>query len=71
MKKLICLLTVLALAMAFACPVFAAEAFVPSISDKEEPEIVPDEEGVIGEIKGEDDEYIHSDICGKWANKEN
>ena len=58
MKKLICLLTVLALAMAFACPVFAAEAFVPSISDKEEPEIVPDEEGVIGEIKGEDDETL-------------
>ena len=58
MKKLICLLTVLALAMAFACPVFAAEAFVPSISDKEEPDIVPDDEGVIGEIKGEDDEVI-------------
>ncbi len=58
MKKLICLLTVLALAMAFACPVFAAEAFVPSISDKEEPDIVPDDEGVIGEIKGEDGEII-------------
>lgn len=58
MKKLICLLTVLALAMAFACPVFAAEAFVPSISEKDEPGIVPDEEGVIGEIKGEDGESI-------------
>lgn len=58
MKKLICLLTVLALAMAFACPVFAAEAFVPSISDKEEPEIVPGEDGVIGEIKGEDGEIL-------------
>jgi hypothetical protein len=57
MKKLICLLTVLALAMAFACPVFAAEAFVPSISDKEEPDIVPDDEGVIGEI-WKDDEVI-------------
>lgn len=57
MKKLICLLTVLALAMAFACPVFAAEAFVPSISDKEEPDIVPDDEGVIGEI-WKDDEII-------------
>lgn len=57
MKKLICLLTVLALAMAFACPVFAAEAFVPSISDKEEPDIVPDEEGVIGEI-WKDDEVV-------------
>ena len=57
MKKLICLLTVLALAMAFACPVFAAEAFVPSISEKDEPEIVPDDEGVIGEI-WKDDEII-------------
>ena len=57
MKKLICLLTVLALAMAFACPVFAAEAFVPSISDKEEPDIVPNDEGVIGEI-WKDDEII-------------
>lgn len=57
MKKLICLLTVLALAMAFACPVFAAEAFVPSISDKKEPDIVPDDEGVIGEI-WKDDEVI-------------
>ena len=57
MKKLICLLTVLALAMAFACPVFAAEAFVPSSSDKKEPDIVPDDEGVIGEI-WKDDEVI-------------
>jgi hypothetical protein len=57
MKKLICLLTVLALAMAFACPVFAAEAFVPSISDKEEPDIVPDENGVMGEI-WKDDEVV-------------
>ena len=54
MKKLICLLTVLALAMAFACPVFAADVFVPSISEKEEPDIVIGEEGVLGEIKGED-----------------
>ncbi len=54
MKKLICLLTVLALAVAFACPVFAADAFVPSISEKDEPDIVPDDEGVMGEIKGED-----------------
>lgn len=58
MKKLICLLTILALAVAFTCPVFAADAFVPSISDKEEPDIVPDDEGVIGEIKGEDGEIV-------------
>lgn len=54
MKKVICMLTVLALAMAFACPVFAADVFVPSISEKEEPDIVIGEEGVLGEIKGED-----------------
>lgn len=53
MKKLICMLTVLVLAMAFACPVFAADVFVPSISEKDEPDIVIDEEGVLGEIKGE------------------
>jgi hypothetical protein len=57
MKKLICLLTVLALVMAFACPVFAAEAFVPSISEKDEPDIVPDEDGVMGEI-WKDDEVV-------------
>ena len=51
MKKLICLLTVLALAVALACPVFAAEAFVPSISEKDEPDIVIDEEGVAGVIR--------------------
>lgn len=58
MKKLICLLTVLALAVAFACPVFAAEAFVPSISEKDEPGIVPDDEGILGEIYNGDDEII-------------
>ena len=58
MKKLICLLTVLALAVALACPVFAAEAFVPSISEKDEPDIVIDEEGVAGVIRDENGEII-------------
>lgn len=58
MKRIICLLTVFVLAFSLACPVFAAEGFVPSISDKDEPDIVPDEEGVLGEIYGEDGEVI-------------
>ena len=58
MKKFICLLTVLALAVALACPVFAAEAFVPSISEKEEPDIVIDDEGVAGVIRDQDGEII-------------
>lgn len=58
MKKLICLLTALLLIFTLACPAFAAEGFVPSISDKEEPDIVPDDEGVLGEIRDEDDEVI-------------
>lgn len=51
MKRVLCLLTVFLLVIALACPVFAAEGFVPSISEKEEPEIVPDEEGFFGAIR--------------------
>lgn len=58
MKKMICLLTVLTLTLALACPVFAANPFVPSISEKEEPDIVIDDEGVAGVIRGEDGEII-------------
>jgi hypothetical protein len=58
MKKLICLLTAILLVAALACPVFAAEGFVPSISDKEEPDIVPDDEGVLGAIYSEDGQLI-------------
>ena len=58
MKKIICLLTVLLLTIALACPAFAAESFVPSISEKEEPDIVVDDEGVAGVIRGEDGDIL-------------
>lgn len=58
MKKIICLLTALLLTVALACPAFAAESFVPSISDKEEPDIVIDDEGVAGVIRGEDGDIL-------------
>jgi hypothetical protein len=58
MKRLICLLTVFLLMFALACPAFAAEDFVPSIGDKEEPEIVPDENGVLGVIRDKDGNII-------------
>ena len=42
MKKIICLLTVLLLCMSVVVPAFAAEGdFVPSITYKPNPEIVP------------------------------
>ena len=48
MKRFICLLTVLVLCLSLAAPVFAEEAgFVPSITYKPNPEIVP-VEGEIG-----------------------
>ena len=53
MRRIVSLLAVLVLCISLACPVFAEE-FVPSISDKNAPEIVPgkDDEGkpVIGRI---------------------
>ncbi len=58
MKRLICLLTVFLLMFALACPAFAAEGFVPSIGDKEEPEIVPDDEGVLGVIRDKEGNII-------------
>lgn len=58
MKKIICLLTVLLLTITLACPAFAAESFVPSISEKEEPDIVVDDEGVAGVIRGEDGDIL-------------
>lgn len=58
MKRIICLLTVFLLTFALACPVFAADDFVPSIGDKEEPDIVPDDEGVMGVIRDRDGNVI-------------
>ena len=61
MKKMICLFVALAVCLSIAAPVFATETenegFVPSITYKPSPEIIPiqDEEGneVIGEIINE------------------
>lgn len=39
MKRMICLVTALLLCLSVACPVFASEDFVPSITYKDEPEI--------------------------------
>ena len=66
MKKVVCLLTVLLLFFSLACPAFAAEGFVPSISDKDEPTIVPpagDENaiGLIRDAEGNILDYITED----------
>jgi hypothetical protein len=58
MKRIICLLTVFLLTMTLACPAFAAEGFVPSISDKEEPGLVPNDQGILGLIYNADGEEI-------------
>lgn len=66
MKKMIALVTVLVLCAIAVCPVLAAE-FVPSISDKNAPEIVPtiDEQGnpVIAIVleNGETVDYVEED----------
>lgn len=49
MKRAISLLTALVLCLSLVCPVFAAE-FVPSITDKGAPDIVPVEDGKLAEI---------------------
>ena len=64
MKKLTCLLLALAVCLSIAAPVFATEneSFVPSITYKPSPEIVPveNEEGkeVIGVIRNEEGEVV-------------
>lgn len=63
MKKLLCLMVVLLMCLGFAAPVYAAEdTFVPSISEKDGPEIVPgkDDEGkpTIGRVLDENGEVI-------------
>lgn len=55
MKKVISFMTVLLLCVSLACPVFAADTFVPSISYKDHPEIMwpamlTDGDGLIEEI---------------------
>jgi len=63
MKRIICLLVVLMLCLSIAAPAYAAEdTFVPSISVKDSPELVPfgDEFGnlFIGKILDEEDNVI-------------
>lgn len=65
MKRIICLVTVLVLSLSLAIPVFAAEAdssFVPSITYKPNPEIIPvegkDGEEYIGVIRDEGGEIV-------------
>lgn len=68
MRKLICLITVLLLCVSFACPIFAAEEFVPSISYKGTPETVgikdangQDAIGVIRDANGAVAGYVYED----------
>lgn len=63
MKKIICVITVLLLCASMALPVFAAEdSFVPSITYKPNPELVPvvgdDGEEYIGIVRGENGEIV-------------
>lgn len=63
MKKIICVITVLLLCASMALPVFAAEdSFVPSITYKPNPELVPvvgdDGEEYIGIVRDENGEIV-------------
>ena len=63
MRRMICMLTVLLLCMSLVAPAFAAEdSFVPSITYKPNPEIVPvegdDGEEYIGVIRNESGEIV-------------
>ena len=70
MKKIICLLTVLVLCMSLVVPAMAAEdSFVPSITYKPNPEIVPvageDGQEYIGVIRDKEGK-IHADYNAFW-----
>lgn len=59
MKKIFSLAVVLMLVLAMMCPAFAAEdTFVPSISEKDPPDVVVDDEGNIGDIVDENGEVM-------------
>lgn len=67
MKKIISLLLIAVLCIGLVCPVFADE-FVPSITDKDAPDVVPvpDDEGkdCVGPLKDEDGnviDYVYED----------
>lgn len=59
MKKIICLITVLVLCISVACPVLAAEEFVPSISYKGTPEVV-----AVKDANGQDAVGVVCDASG-------
>jgi len=66
MKKVICLLIAMMLCFSLACPALAAEGFVPSISEKDEPSIVPpagnkDAIGIIRDEEGNIIDYVTAD----------
>lgn len=61
MKKVICLCLAVLLCLSIAVPAFAAEnEFVPSITYKPQPEIIPEEDGGIGVIRDKKGEAIDS-----------
>lgn len=69
MKRMMCLLTVLVLCMSLAAPVFATEnGFVPSITYKENPEIVPvmgqAGQEYIGVVRDENGEILDNVVHG-------
>ena len=66
MRRIICLIVAVVLCLSFAAPAFAANGFVPSITYKPNPEIVPikDENGeeavgVIRNSKGDVVDYVY------------
>lgn len=67
MKKIVSLLLIAVLCIGLVCPVLADE-FVPSITDKDEPDIVPipgeNGEEYIGVIKDKDDEVVEHVLDG-------
>ena len=50
MKRILSILMAIMVCVALACPVFAADTFVPSISYKDNPEFIPNEDGSWGWI---------------------
>ena len=59
MKKIFSVIVSLMMVLAMMCPAFAAEdTFVPSISEKEGPSLVVDDEGDVGEVIDEDGNVV-------------
>jgi len=58
MKRVVCVLLAVMFCLALACPVLAADTFVPSISYKDNPSIVPNDDGSFGWIIDGEGEII-------------